>query len=169
MQIKKNPLAEQYRLVHNYVEVNKNIAPCSYPLRDLYELLDELASGKVYSVLDLSQGFFQQHLIDPHEATAFSIPCVRQYAYVRSPQGRKSSLAYFQWLLDFVLKGINHTYVYIDDVVISVQNSEQNLAKLKEVFCRFKKHNFKIKSSKCQFGTGRNWTTLCLCQQTTKH
>ena len=26
------PLAKQYRLVHNYVELNKNIAPCSYPL-----------------------------------------------------------------------------------------------------------------------------------------
>ena len=95
----KKPLAEHYRLVHNYVEVNKNIAPCSYPLRHLYELLDEVASGKVYFVLDISQGFFQQHLIDPHEATAFSIPGVGQYAYVRSPQGMNSSPAYFQRLL----------------------------------------------------------------------
>ena len=80
MRIRKKPLSEQYRLVHNYVKVNKNFAPCSCPLRHLNELLDELASGKLYSVLDLSQGFFQQHLIDPHEATAFSIPGVGQYA-----------------------------------------------------------------------------------------
>jgi len=33
------PLAEQYRLVHNYIDLNKNISPCSYPLRNLYELL----------------------------------------------------------------------------------------------------------------------------------
>ena len=92
----KKTLSEQYQLVHNYVEVNKNIAPCSYPLRHLHELLDEVASGKVYSVLDLSQEFFQQHLIDPHEATAFSIPGVGQYAYVRSPQCMNSSPAYFQ-------------------------------------------------------------------------
>ena len=58
----KKPLAGQYRLVHNYLEVKKNIAPCSYPLRHLYKMLDEVASVKVYSVLDLSQGFFQQHL-----------------------------------------------------------------------------------------------------------
>ena len=50
------PLSEQYRLVHNYVELNKNIAPCSYSLRHLYELLDDVASGSVFSVLDLSQG-----------------------------------------------------------------------------------------------------------------
>ena len=147
------PLAEQYRLVHNYVEVNKNISPCSYPLRHLYELLDEVASGKIYSVLDLSQGFFQQHLLDPHQATAFSIPGVGQYSYVRSPQGMNSSPAYFQRLLDFVLTNIQRTYVYIDDVVVSVQSHEENLATLRQVFTRFRKHNLKVKPSKCQFGT----------------
>ena len=59
----KKPLAEQYRLVHNYVELNKSIAPCSYQLRHLYMLLDEMASGKIFSLLDLSQGFFQPTLI----------------------------------------------------------------------------------------------------------
>ena len=77
----KKTLAEQYRLVHNYVDLNKNIAPCSYPLRHLYELLDEVAGGSVYSVLDLSQGFFQQHLIDSQEATSFSLPGFGQYTY----------------------------------------------------------------------------------------
>ena len=149
------PLNEQYRLVHNYVEVNKNIAPCSYPLRRLYELLDEVASGKVYSVLDLSQGFFQQQLIDPHEATAFLIPGIRQYTYCRSPQGMNSSPAYFQRLLDFVLREIRRVYVYIDDVVISVQSHEENLSKLTEVFDRFRLHNLKVKPNKCQFGTAK--------------
>ena len=100
----KKPLAEQYRLVHNYVELNKSIAPCSYPLRHLYELLDEVAGGKIFSVLDLSQGFFQQTLVDPLETTSFSIPGYGQFTYNRSPQGLNSSPAYFQRLLDYVLK-----------------------------------------------------------------
>ena len=111
---KDKPLREQYRLVHNYVELNKPIIPCSYPLRHLYELLDEVASGKIFSVLDLSQGFFQQTLKDPLEATSFSIPGYGQFTYNRSPQGLNSSPAYFQRLLDFVLKGIKRCYVYID-------------------------------------------------------
>ena len=100
------PLAEQYRLVHNYVELNKSIALCSYPLRHLYELLDEVAAGKIFSVLDLSQGFFQQTLIDPQKTTSFSIPGYGQFTYNRSPQGLNSSPAYFQRMLDYVLKGI---------------------------------------------------------------
>ena len=67
------PLGEQYRLVHNYIELNKLIVPCSYPLRHMYELLDEVVLGKVFSVLDLSQGFFQQTLIDQKETTSLFI------------------------------------------------------------------------------------------------
>lgn len=51
-------LLEQYRLVHNYVELNKNISPCSYPLRHLYELLHDVGSGSVFSVLELSKVSF---------------------------------------------------------------------------------------------------------------
>ena len=148
------PLGEQYRLVHNYIELNKLIAPCSYPLRHLYELLDEVASGKVFSVLDLSQEFFQQTLIDPQETTSFSIPGYGQFTYNRSPQGLNSSPAYFQRLLDFVLKQIDRCYVYIDDVVISAHSHEQSLVTLEKVFRRFRLHNLKIKPSKCHIGTG---------------
>lgn len=44
-----------------------------------------------------------------------------------------SSPTYFQHLIDFVLKGIKQTYVYREYVVISIQNHEQNVAKLKEL------------------------------------
>ena len=147
-------LGEQYRLVHNYIELNKIIAPCSYSLRHLYELLDEVASGKVFRVLDLSQGFFQQTLIDPKETTSFSIPGYGQFTYNCSPQGLNSSPAYFQRLLDFVLKQIDRCYVYVDDVVISAHSHEQSLATLEKVFGRFRQHILKIKPSKCHIGTG---------------
>ena len=139
------PLGEQYRLVHNYIELNKFIAPFSYPLRHLYKLLDEVASGKVFSVQDLSQGFFQQTLIDPKETTSFSIPGYGQFTYNRSPQGLNSSPAYFQRLLDYVLKQIDRCYVYIDDIVIRAHSHEQSLAILEKVFSQFRQHNLKIK------------------------
>ena len=130
-------MAEQYRLVHNYIDLNKNIAPCSYFLRNLYELLDEVASGKVVSVLDLSQGFFQQHLEDPQGSNSFSIPGVGQYTYTHSHQGLNSSPAFFQQMLDYVLQGIDRVYVYIDDILVSVNSHEESLAKLTEVFLGF--------------------------------
>ena len=111
----------------------------------LYKLLDEVAGGTVFSVLDVSQGFFQQHLIDPHEATSFSILGIGQFSYCRSPQGMNSSPSDFQRLLNFVLQGIDRVYVYIDDTVVSVKTHEENLEKLCHVFSRFGKHNLKSK------------------------
>ena len=42
-------------------------------------LLDEVSTGKFFSVLDLSQGFFQQNLMDPKETTSFPIPDYGQW------------------------------------------------------------------------------------------
>ena len=110
--------------------VKKPHADPNKPLAEQYRL-----------VHDLSQGFFQQHLIDPHEATLFSIPGLGQFSYCRSPQGMNSSPAYFQHLLDFVLQGISRVNVYIDDVVVSVKTNEENLEKLTHIFPRFCKHH----------------------------
>ena len=123
-------------------------------MRHWYELLDEDASGKIFLVLDLSQGFLQQTLIDPKETTAFSIPGYGQFTYNRSPQGLNSSPAYFQRLLDFVLKQIDRCYININDVVISAHTHEESLTILRKVFSRFQEHNLKIKPSKCHIGTG---------------
>ena len=105
-------------------------------------------------MLDLSQGFFQQSLNDPLEATSFSIPGYGQFIYNLSPQGLNSSPAYFQRLLDFVLKGIKRCYVYIDDIVVSVNSHEENLETLTQVFNRFREHGLKVKPGKCHIGTG---------------
>ena len=94
----KKPLGEEYFLVHYFIELNKLIAPCLYPLRHLYELLDDVSLGKLFSMLDLSQGVFQQTLIDPRETTSFRIPGYGQFTYNNSPQGLNSSPAYFQQL-----------------------------------------------------------------------
>ena len=51
------PLSEQYRIEHNYVELNKNISPCSYPFRHLYELLDDIASGTVFQCVTYHKYF----------------------------------------------------------------------------------------------------------------
>ena len=84
----------------------------------------------MFSVLDLSRGFFQQTLIDPKGTTSFSIPGYGQFTYNQSPQGLNSSPAYFQRLLDHILKQIDRCYAYE------------------------KENNHKMKPSKCHIGTG---------------
>ena len=145
------PLAEQYRVVHDFRMVNSNTIRDSYPLRHLYELIDEVSQGKVFSVIDLSQGYFQQHLTERSKKyTAFGVPGMGLFEYNRAAQGLCNSPAAFQRLLDYVTRGIQGCYVYLDDVVIVSKTHEDHLKILKEVLNRFRKYNLRVRLSKLQ-------------------
>ena len=146
------PLTSTYRVVHNYVRLNSNLDTCSYPLRHVQDLIDEVAAGKVRSIFDLSQGFFNQTLDDPQGATAFSVPGRGLFEYLRSPMGVASSPAYFQRLLDFVLRGLSKTWAYLDDVVVVSDNWDEHLKQLEAAFTRFREHNLKLNKKKVQLG-----------------
>ena len=149
------PITQQYRVVHNYKKVNENITRCAYPLRNLYELIDNVAKGKVYTVIDLSQGYFNQQCIDPEGASAFSVPGMGHFEYVKSPMGINSSPAYFQRLLDYITRGLDNIYVYMDDVIISTQTHSENLASLEKLLKRFRKFKMKCNLKKTKFGVAR--------------
>ena len=151
----QGPVTHQYRVVHNYKKVNENIERCAYPLRNLYELIDNVAKGKIYTVIDLSQGYFNQRVVDEFGCTAFSLPSVGHFEYVRSPMGINSSPAFFQRLLDFITSGLKDVYVYMDDVIISSDCYETNLKTLEQTLARFKKYNMKCNLKKTKFGSGR--------------
>ena len=148
----RGPLTSTYRVVHNYTKINQNLDTCSYPLRNIQELLDEVASAKVRSIFDLSQGFFNQTLKDPAGATAFSVPGRGLFQYSRSPMGIASSPAYFQRLLDFVLRGLSKSWAYLDDVVIVSENWDEHLTQLEAAFSRFRTHHLKLNKKKVQLG-----------------
>ena len=146
------PINDQYRVVHNYKRINDNILACSYPLRNLHELLDYVAAGKIHSVIDLSQGYFNQQVIDPHGATAFSVPGKGLFEYTKSPMGINSSPAYFQRLLDFVVRGIPNIYVYLDDIICSTKTWPAHITGLKQTFDRLRRYQLKCNMKKVTLG-----------------
>ena len=148
----KLPVASQYRMVHNYKKVNELIKPSSYPLTNLYQLIDEVASRKIYTVLDLSQGYFNQRCIDKHGATAFNVPGRGTYIYNKSPMGTSSSPAAFQRLTEYILKGLDNTFVYLDDIIIATNTYKEHLDAVEKVLQRLRHYNLKINLRKAHFG-----------------
>ena len=147
-------LVEQYRVVHDYRLLNLNIIPDSYPLYHIYDLIDRVAQAKIWSVIDLSSGFFNQNLEESsRKYTAFGLPGLGHYEYTRSAQGLCNSPASFQRMLDGVIRGLNNCFVYIDDVVVASQSHEEHLADLSNVFSRFQKYNIKCRLGKLQLGS----------------
>ena len=65
--------------------------------------------------------------------------------------GLTNSCAYFQKLLDTIMKGLDsNTKCYIDDIVVFSQTHEEHLQHLEEVLKRLQKHGLKCASHKMQ-------------------
>ena len=148
------PLIERWRVVHDYRKVNLNTVVDSYPMHHIYDLIDKVSQARVWSVIDLSSGFFNQVLDEnSRKYTAFGLPGVGHWEYTRSAQGLCNSPASFQRLLDQVIQGVPNCYVYIDDLVVASASHEEHITDLRNVFSRLKKHNIKCRVNKLQIGS----------------
>ena len=148
------PLVEQYRVVHDYRQLNANTVKDSYPMHNLYDLIDRVSQAKIWSVIDLSSGFWNQELETASRPyTAFGIPGMGHFEYTRSAQGLCNSPPSFQRLLDFITKDMPQVHVYVDDVVICSESHEEHLALLQQVFDKFRDFNLKCRLKKVQLGT----------------
>ena len=146
-------ITKVYRVVHDFRILNGMTVSDAYPLHHVHQLLDSVANSKVWSLIDLSAGFFQQELTEESCAfTAFGVAGRGAYEYSVSSQGLKNSSAAFQRLLDYVVRSIENCYVYIDDLVLCDQDYVQHLVSLAKVFDRLREYHLKCSLGKLQLG-----------------
>ena len=149
------PLMEQYRVVNDFRRLNANTVKDSYPLQNIYQLIDEVANSRVASIIDLRSAFFNQELEEEsRKYTSFAVPGRGLFEYCRSPQGLINSSSTFQRLLDKLMEGLKGVRVYVDDIVIFSDTYEQHLHALKQVLIRLRMHNFKCSVKKMHIGCG---------------
>ena len=149
------PLLEQYRLVIDFRKLNSNIVKDSYPMQNIYSLIDEVAAAKIASVIDLCSAFFMQELEETSKKyTSFPVPGMGYFEYNRSPQGLINSPSSFQRLLDALMLDIPNVKVYIDDIVVFNDSWEDHLKTMERVLDRLSEHNFKCSVKKLQLACG---------------
>ena len=131
--------------------VTKKDAKC---IPSVDELIDSLHGKKVFSSIDLMQGYHQQELSERSKKfTAFNAGPIGFFEYSRLPFGLSNSSASFQRMMEFVLRDLlpHLCLVYIDDVIVHSYNEEEHLDSLGKVFQCLRKYNIKLKPSKCTF------------------
>ena len=132
-------LVKCYRVCHDFRILNKNLVMDSYPLLNLTQLVDEVSSKKIWSVIDLSSGFWQQELDETSKPyTAFGLSGVGHFEYEVTPQGIATSTSNFQRLLDHVCRGLKDVHVYVDDILCATMTHAEMLETLASLFARFK-------------------------------
>ena len=111
----------------------------------------KLKGAKVFSTIDLRSGYHHIALGKSSRAkTAFVTP-FGKYEFLMVPFGLAQAPAYFQLLMNKVLKGLKFTMTYLDDIIIFSQDELQHLEHLEIMFNHLREAGLKMKHSKCDF------------------
>ena len=111
----------------------------------------KLKGAKVFSTIDLRSGYHHIALGKSSRAkTAFVMP-FGKYKFLMVPFGLAQAPAYFQLLMNKVLKGLKIAMTYLDDIIIFSQDELQHLEHLEIVLSRLQEAGLKMKHSKCDF------------------
>ena len=122
-----------------------------HPLPKIDEMYAKLKGAKVFSTIDLRSGYHHIALEKSSRAkTAFVMP-FGKYKFLMVPFGLAQAPAYFQLLMNKVLKGLKFAMTYLDDIIVFSQDELQHLEHLKIVFSRLQEAGLKMKCSKCDF------------------
>ena len=107
-----------------------------YPIPKIEDLFSQLAGGKSFTKLDLSQAY-QQICLDVKSKPYVTINTHRGlFQYNRLSYGVSSALGIFQRMMDTLLQGMEHVVAYLDDILITGTSDEAHLTTLWEVLCR---------------------------------
>ena len=121
-----------------------------HPLPKIDEMYAKLKGAKVFSTIDLRSGYHHITLGKSSRAkTTFVMP-FGKYKFLMVPFGLAQAPAYFQLLMNKVLKGLKFAMTYLDDIIFS-QDELQHLEHLEIVFSCLWEAGLKMKCSKCDF------------------
>ena len=122
------------------------------PLPKIDKLYAKLKGYKVFSSLDLRSGYYHIGLKDlAKPKSAFVLSSLGKYQFNRVPFGLAQAPAYFQKLINDILKGCNFAMGYLDDIIIYSRSEKEHLEHLEEIFTRLRVAGLKLKLEKCCF------------------
>ncbi|GFU95740.1 retrovirus-related Pol polyprotein from transposon 17.6 [Trichonephila clavipes] len=142
------------RLCVDYRRLNRKLVKDRFPLPLIEDVLDRLQEAKVYTTLDLKNGFFHVDVNeDCKHLTSFVVPD-GQFEFNKVPFGLSTSPSVFQRYVysifrELMRKGI--VIIYMDDLIIPAKDEKEGLEKLREILEVASKYGLEMKFKKCQF------------------
>ncbi|CAI7908300.1 unnamed protein product [Closterium sp. NIES-54] len=119
--------------------------------RSVDEIFDRLAEARIFSTLDMRQGFNQIPMAEGDKAkTAFHGPD-GAYEWNQMPFGLKNASLLFQKVMDGVLRRMTGALCYIDNVIVYSATAEEHVERLAETLRRIKEAGLTCHPKKCRF------------------
>ena len=118
------------------------------------EIYAKLKGSSVYSTFDMRSGYYHMGLSAESQAkSAFVIggPHTAKFEFKVCPFGLAQAPAYFQRMVNEVLRGLPFAFVYLDDILIFSPDMDTHLKHVSQLFDRLREADLKLKESKCNF------------------
>ena len=117
------------------------------PLPQIDHIHARLRGSKIFSAFDLRSGYHHMELsLEARAKSAFVKP-MEKFEFTRCPFGP----AYFQRLINKIIKGFPFSFGYLDDVLIHSPDIETHLQHMRVLFQRLREADLKLKDSKCNY------------------
>jgi len=143
-----------FRVCVDYRRLNNKIIKDCYPLPLIEDQLDKLQETRIFSTLDLNNGFFHVAMDEESIKYTYFITPEAQYEFMKTPFGLCIAPPVFQHFINHVFKGImrmGYLLIYMDDLIIISSTVEENIERLKIVLRTSANQGLKINWKKCQF------------------
>lgn len=139
------------RLCIDYRRLNKKIIKDRFPMPLIEDQIDSLEKGKVFSTLDLANGFFHVPMkAESRKYTSF-VTHSGQYEFKVVPFGICNSPAIFCRFINFIFRSLRFVLTYMDDLIIVASNETEAIERLEIVLNLAASYNLSIKWKKCSF------------------
>ena len=142
-----------WRMCIDYRALNKQTVKDRYPLPRIDLLLDRLGQARVFTKLDLAQGYHQITMAEDSIAKTAFCTHLGQWEYVVMPFGLCNAPSTFQQLMNKIFeKEINSfILIYLDDILIYSRSMEEHWDHLQRALERLRQAKLYGRLHKCEF------------------
>ena len=150
-------LCVDYRVINSLLpEVQKAYSKAKgvltlVPLPQIDHIYARLRGSQIFSTFDLRSGYHHMELSPEARAKSAFVTPLDKFEFTRCPFGLSQAPAYFQRLMNQVIKGLPFAFVYLDDVLIHSPDIETHLKHIRILFQRLREVDLKLKDSKCNY------------------
>lgn len=144
------------RICVDYRKLNEKIIKDKYPLPLIDDQVKKLYKARVFSTIDLKNGFFHVPVEKSSRRYTAFITESGTYEFLKTPFGLCNSPAIFQRFINCVFKPLideGTVLAYMDDLIIPGENDEKALEGLEKVLRLSSEYGLEINWKKCNFLT----------------
>ena len=141
-----------HRYCIDFRRVNAISVLDSEPIPNQEAIIAKLGKCKYFTKIDLSKGFWQIPITakDRHKTAFATERGLRQFVVM--PFGLVNASSIFCRMMRKLLDGVENAESYIDDLIVFSDTWEKQIATLREIFTRLKRHRLTARPTKCLVG-----------------